>query len=435
MKFFGELMYKLNIKELGCFDVAVCGGGIAGVCAAISSARQGAKTVLIERAGSLGGTLTEGFMPQILDADNKGGLVRELFSFLSEHSMSLARRGERVNSEGKRNPGPIVDTEGCKYFFDKLCCDSGVTVLFYSQAAAVRMNGRSIDSLLVVTECGNYTLSAKVYIDATGNGSLADLAGCEWKCGDPVEKRPSPTSTAICTVGMPENYDGTDSPEDKRSYSDMLLKYGIEVSSGLTSVKKMPTLLSWNMGVNFQYGVMPDDITSLSAATLEGRRESFEFVEAHKKIEGYEKLATVFTSSHIGVREGRRVFGEYRLCDDDILEGRRFPDAVCLVTFGVDVHRLKSDDTDECSRGYRTKPYHIPYRSLVARDCDNLLLAGRCISGDFYPHASYRVMGNMAATGEAAGYAAAESFKCGSLPRDYDGISVSRFMQARGYEI
>lgn len=432
---FGGLMYNLNAKELGCFDVAVCGGGIAGVCAAISSARQGAKTVLIERAGSLGGTLTEGFMPQILDADNKGGLVRELFSFLSEHSMSLARRGERVNSEGKRNPGPIVDTEGCKYFFDKLCCDSGVTVLFYSQAAAVRMNGRSIDSLLVVTECGNYTLSAKVYIDATGNGSLADLAGCEWECGDPVEKRPSPTSTAICTVGMPENYDGTDSPEDKRSYSDMLLKYGIEVSSGLTSVKKMPTLLSWNMGVNFQYGVMPDDITSLSAATLEGRRESFEFVEAHKKIEGYEKLATVFTSSHIGVREGRRVFGEYRLCDDDILEGRRFPDAVCLVTFGVDVHRLKSDDTDECSRGYRTKPYHIPYRSLVARDCDNLLLAGRCISGDFYPHASYRVMGNMAATGEAAGYAAAESFKCGSLPRDYDGISVSRFMQARGYEI
>lgn len=435
MNFFGGLMYNLNAKELGCFDVAVCGGGIAGVCAAISSARQGAKTVLIERAGSLGGTLTEGFMPQILDADNKGGLVRELFSFLSEHSMSLARRGERVNSEGKRNPGPIVDTEGCKYFFDKLCYDSGVTVLFYSQAAAVRMNGRSIDSLLVVTECGNYTLSAKVYIDATGNGSLADLAGCEWECGDPVEKRPSPTSTAICTVGMPENYDGTDSPEDKRIYSDMLLKYGIEVSSGLTSVKKMPTLLSWNMGVNFQYGVMPDDIASLSAATLEGRRESFEFVEAHKKIEGYEKLATVFTSSHIGVREGRRVFGEYRLCDDDILEGRRFPDAVCLVTFGVDVHRLKSDDTDECSRGYRTKPYHIPYRSLVARDCDNLLLAGRCISGDFYPHASYRVMGNMAATGEAAGYAAAESFKCGSLPRDYDGISVSRFMQARGYEI
>ena len=409
-------MYSFNSRELGYFDVAVCGGGIAGVCAAISSAKRGAKTVLIERAGSLGGTLTEGFMPQILDADNKGGLVKELFTFLNEHGMTLARRGDRTDADGRRIPGPIVDTEGCKYFFDKLCCESGVRVLFYSQAAAVRMKERSIDSLMVVTECGNYTLSAGVYIDATGNGALADLAGCTWECGDPIEKRPSPTSTSVCAVGMPQNYDGTDSPDDKRRYSDMLLKNGIEISAGLASVKKMPGLSSWNMGISFQY-------------------EAFEVIEAHKRIEGYERLSTVFTGSHIGIREGRRIFGEYRLTDEDILSGRRFDDAVCLVNFGVDVHRLKSDDTDECSRGYRTKPYHIPYRSLVARDCDNLLLAGRCISGDFYPHASYRVMGNMAATGEAAGYAAAESVKRGVLPRAYDGRDVCEFMKARGYEI
>ena len=428
-------MYNFNIKYLGNFDVAVCGGGIAGVCAAISSARAGARTLLIERSGSLGGTLTEGFIPLILDADNKGGIVKELFDFLDEHNMTVSRRGDRVDRDGKRIPGRMVDTEGCKYFFDKACAEAGVTVLFYSQAAAVKTDRNKITELLVVTECGNYSLRAEVYIDSTGNGLLADLAGCEWECGDPDEKKPSPTSMAICTVGMPSEYNGTDSVEDKVQYSKMLKESGIEISGGLATVKKLPSLSLWNMGMNFQYNVMPDDITSLSRAVLEGRCECFEVIEAHKKITGYENLSTAFTGSHIGIREGRRVFGEYRITDEDILVGRRFDDAVCLVTFGVDVHKLKTDDTDECLRGYKTKPYHIPYRALIPLGCDNLILVGRCISGDFYPHSSYRVMGNMAATGEAGGYAAAKCVMENLAPRDYDGRKVCEFMKKQGYEI
>ena len=428
-------MYNFNIKYLGNFDVAVCGGGIAGVCAAISSARAGARTLLIERSGSLGGTLTEGFIPLILDADNKGGIVKELFAFLDEHNMTVSRRGDRVDRDGKRIPGRMVDTEGCKYFFDKACAEAGVTVLFYSQAAAVKTDRNKITELLVVTECGNYSLRAEVYIDSTGNGLLADLAGCEWECGDPDEKKPSPTSMAICTVGMPSEYNGTDSVEDKVQYSKMLKESGIEISGGLATVKKLPSLSLWNMGMNFQYNVMPDDITSLSRAVLEGRCECFEVIEAHKKITRYENLSTAFTGSHIGIREGRRVFGEYRITDEDILVGRRFDDAVCLVTFGVDVHKLKTDDTDECLRGYKTKPYHIPYRALIPLGCDNLILVGRCISGDFYPHSSYRVMGNMAATGEAGGYAAAKCVMENLAPRDYDGRKVCEFMKKQGYEI
>ncbi len=135
------------------------------------------------------------------------------------------------------------------------------------------------------------------------------------------------------------------------------------------------------------------------------------------------------------VGEGRRIYGEYRITDEDILEGKRFEDGICLVTFGVDVHKLKSDDTTECKRGYRAIPYNIPYRALVPRDCKNLLLAGRCISGDFYPHSSYRVMGNMAATGEAAGFAAAKCAAAGISPRALDGKSVCEFMKTRRYEI
>lgn len=428
-------MFSVNARELGKYDVAVCGGGIAGSVAAISAARAGAGVVLIEKAGSLGGTLTEGFMPIILDSENKGGLVRELYDFLNEHGMTCARRGGVTDKDGKRVPGIMVDTEGCKYFLDEKCRECGVKVMFHSQVSAVEKNGNAIEKILLATECGNYSLSAKIFIDASGNGIISDMAGCSWECGDPFEKRPSPTSYSVCVVGMPEDYNGTETGDDKTAYSNMLREYGITVSAGQASVRKLPSLKTWTMGVNFQYDVMPDDIDSLSKAVLDGRKEAFEVIEKHKKIPGYEELYIAFTNSHIGVREGRRIYGEYRICDEDILEGRRFDDGICLVKFGVDVHKLKSDDTLDCKRGYRTKPYNIPYRALVAKECDNLMLAGRCISGDFYPHASYRVMGNMAATGEACGFAAAKCVKESLLPRDFDGKRAKEFMLSKGYEI
>lgn len=427
--------FTVEPRSLCQYDVVVCGGGIAGSCAAISAARAGASVALFEKAGCLGGTLTEGFMPIILDSDNKGGIVKELFAFLNEHNMTCTRYGSPTDGSGKRIPGFMVDTEGCKYFLDRAAVNAGVKVYFHSQVMAVNMRGNLIEELLVATECGNYSVKAGLFIDASGNGILADMAGCSWECGDPFEKRPSPASYGVCVVGMPEGYSGTEKGEDKTAYSNMLKDQGICISAGQASVRKLPSLKTWTMGINFQYDVMPDDIDSLTNAVLDGRKEVFEVIEKHKEIESYEDLYIAFTNSHIGIREGRRIYGEYRLTDDDIIEGRRFEDGICLVKFGVDVHKLKSDDTLDCKRGIHTKPYNIPYRCLVAKECDNLMLAGRCISGDFYPHASYRVMGNMAATGEAAGFAAANIAKEKILPRHFDGKRAKEYMLSKGYQI
>nr|MBQ4318581.1 FAD-dependent oxidoreductase [Clostridia bacterium] len=163
-------MFELKTKDLGKYDIAVCGAGIAGVSAAVAAARNGSNVILIEKAGSLGGTMTEGLMPLILDAKNKGGIVRDLYRFLDEHNMTCPRRGPRVDENGNRLKGELLDTEGAKYYFDKIATEAGVKIMYHSQVAALDMDGDLIKSILIVTECGNYTLSADIFIDATGNG-------------------------------------------------------------------------------------------------------------------------------------------------------------------------------------------------------------------------------------------------------------------------
>ena len=429
-------MYDLHPISLGEFDIAVFGGGISGTFAAVSAARGGAKVIIIERQGAFGGILTEGFVPRIMDSANKGGLVRELFSFLDERGMSAARSGKKDRETGKLLPGDLVDTEACKYFFDKILAEAGVKVLLYSQLAALDVDGERIKSALIVSELANYTLSAKMYIDATGNGTAAAMAGCKWDIGEPQTGAPHPVSMGSCVVGMPRDFKGTNTSEDKSAYAALLAKNGIFVSAEQATVVTLPTEKKWTFSVNFGYGVYPDDTEKLTECTVSGRRELFEVTEAHKQIPGYEDFTLAFTSSHIGIREGRRIYGEYRITDEDIISGRRFEDALCLVTMSVDVHKMKSDDSPtDYARGVKTKPYNIPYRALVPLGISNLLLAGRCISGDFYPHSSYRVMGNMAAVGEACGFAAALSLKEGVRPAALDGKTVSEYMVERGYAI
>ena len=177
-------MFTIKTKSLGHFDVAVSGGGIAGVCAAVSAARSGASVVLIERSGVLGGTLTEGFIPLLLDSDNKGGIVAELYDFLNEHSMTIAKRGERFDENGRLIPGRMVDTEGCKYFFDKTCREAGVTVVYERVKSLLIEDGtlsgvvtsegvRRADAVIVCTGGKSYPLTG-----SDGDGyRLAEQAG------------------------------------------------------------------------------------------------------------------------------------------------------------------------------------------------------------------------------------------------------------------
>jgi len=427
--------FQINAPLFGEYDVVVCGGGIAGFASAVSAAREGMKVALIEKGGYLGGTMTQGAILHLIDAANKGGIVKEMLDYLNSRQWTCPRKGERVDENGKKIPGFLIDIEGAKYYFDEVCTSLGIELLYYSRLCAVNTKDGKIEGLLISSDGGNFSVKGKIYIDATGNGNLAGMCGCRYECGEPQTGVMQSMSMCGVVVGYPDHINGVDSEQEKTEYHKMLEKYNVTTSGGQSGLVKMPALKAWVIGGNYEYNIRHDDIKAITDATIRGRKEIIDVVAKHSGIPGYEGMATVHTNDHIGVREGRRIYGQYRITLDDIIEGKRFDDGICLVKFIVDVHKLKKDDTLDNKRGIKTQPYNIPYRSLVPLDVDNMLLAGRCISGDFYPHASYRVMGNMAATGEAAGYAASICVKESILPKEVDGKKIRSFMDKKGYEL
>ena len=172
---------------------------------------------------------------------------------------------------------------------------------------------------------------------------------------------------------------------------------------------------------NHEYGVSATDADELTAATLRARAEVHQIINGLRSLGGpWRNLHLVATGSQIGVREGRRIHGRYLVSKEDLINGARHEDAVCRVTFGIDVHSTDPEQNKHYSpeNRTRTQPYDIPLRALIAKDIDGLLLAGRCISGDFWAHSSYRVTGNAVAMGQAAGVTAALAAKTVRLPHE-----------------
>ncbi|MCL4194404.1 MAG: FAD-dependent oxidoreductase, partial [Thermoguttaceae bacterium] len=199
--------------------------------------------------------------------------------------------------------------------------------------------------------------------------------------------------------------------------------------AGLDPSYAMPTLFQARdnlllVMINHEYGVKAFDAAAISEATVRARAEIFRIVRGLNTLGGaWEGMRVVATAEQIGVRDGRRIHGRYTVVKEDLVTGARHADGVARATFGVDIHAAdrESNRRQTISHGgFATRPYDIPLRALVARDVDGLMMAGRCISGDFIAHASYRVTGNAVAMGEAAGTVAAIAAKTKRLPHEVD---------------
>jgi hypothetical protein len=172
---------------------------------------------------------------------------------------------------------------------------------------------------------------------------------------------------------------------------------------------------------NHEYGVSAIDAQQLTDATIRARAEVNKIVDGLRNLGGiWKDIRLVSTGAQIGIREGRRINGRYRLSKEDIIKGATFNDAVCEVTYMADIHSLDHDRKGYTTDGIVVDPYQIPLRSLIAKDVDGLMMAGRCISGDFFAHASYRVTGNAVAMGEAAGVVSAIASLKDTLPHDVE---------------
>jgi hypothetical protein len=410
-------------------DVIVCGGGPAGVSAALSAARAGAKTRLLEVNGCLGGVWTSGLLSWILDASNKAGLMQEILARLQRRCAS-AKYGSSIG----------YDVEQMKLVLERMCAETGVKIQLHTRlVGAARNDSGRLELAVTESKSGRQAWSADLFVDATGDGDLAARAGCRFDYGREGSGQLQPLSLIALLVGIEPDgvakfVRGLAEPQGEKDPKSRLLeemkRAGVEPSYA------RPTLFYIREGLfclmaNHEYGISATDAAQITEATLRARAEVHRLVDGLRSLGGvWKDVQIVATPEHIGVREGRRIHGLYEVTTDDLIEGARHDDAVCRVTFPVDVHSTDPRKEKGIMReGVRAKPYDIPYRALIARDTDGLLMAGRCISGDFIAHSSYRVTGNAVAMGEAAGAAAAVAAKTKRLPQNVSWTEIQGALQ------
>lgn len=368
--------------------------------AAIASARQGAQTLLLERGGCLGGMWTGGLLGFTLDSGNKGGMLREFLT--------------RLEQLQKESGAPIYEAQ--KYLLEEMCCQAGVKTLLHTQVCACECAGGNIKTLSYINKSGLQTINPKMAVDATGDGDVAVMAGCGWDYGREEDGKAQPMSMIVVVSGLDEreaapyiSYPGRPFWEAREKVLELLKSIGASFSIGCPSFQKINDSLYY-LSANHEYGWRSDDGEAVTQATFHARKELFELTALLRQKGGpvFRNLTLAATPETIGVREGRRVHGLYTITKEDMLAGRQHADAVCKAAYWVDIHALAPEGGKGFDDGgIQAKPYDIPFRALLPKDCGNLVLAGRCISGDFYAHASYRVAGNMAPVGEAAGKMAA----------------------------
>lgn len=412
-------------------DVIVCGAGPAGIAAAITAARAGARVRLFEWRGCLGGIWTAGLLGYFLDFD-KPGLAKELRTKLDQRGAYTGNRASAFS----------YDPEALKLLLEEMCVEAGVEFQYHTRVAAAFKEGRQLTTIITDSKAGRQAWSAPVFIDTTGDGDLGALAGCTFDLGDPAYGDPNnafacpcqPLSlNALLIVRDPEalrefiRFGSPKPDENTNNEKKDRIRQIIESTNHFPSYSK-PTL--WHVKenlvfamLNHEYGVKPFDAAAVTRATVNARAEMNKMVEGLRKLGGpWEGIQLVATAEQIGVRDGRRIAGRFTVSKDDLVQGVRHDDAVARATFGVDIHATTADHNKNTAAthptGIKVKPYDIPLRALIARDVDGLMMAGRCISGDFISHSSYRVTGNAVAMGEAAGITAALAAKSNCQPHE-----------------
>ncbi len=409
----------------GSYDVVVVGAGSAGSAAAISSARLGARTLLVDRLPFLGGTSTavlDTFYAFYTPGERArrvvGGLGWEVAERLKADGMAF----ERPNTYGA-GTGVTYDPEVLKVVWERLAEDAQVDVLLHTWATGVELrDGRTV-AVRTWNKGGESVIQAGAIIDSSGDADLCAMAGVPYE-----DARSTPNLQSLSTIFRVANVDTEKASALPRA--ELWARMRRAAESGDYRLPRLEG--SWHRtphaGVITVHmtripNVDATDPEQLTRAEIEGRRQVREYHRfLRDKVPGFDRSVLVATSPAIGVRESRRVIGDYRLTRDDVLDARRFEDEIALCGAPIEDHAAGADT--RWTYVPESGVYGIPYRCLLPEGVEGMLVAGRCFSATHDAHASARSMATCMAMGQAAGTAAAMSVASQATPRSVERAAL-----------
>ncbi len=404
-------------------DVLVVGGGFAGVSAAIRAGRMGKKVMIIEHTGCFGGIGTSGmvncysrFIQKGTNALTNGGLFLEYLEASRKHLK-------------KDIYTDYFDGEWMKYYFDCELQKASVRVLLHTTVYDVKKQGKKITSVLAATMSGTVEIQAKSYVDATGDGTLAVLSGCDFFMGD--DNGNVQASTLIARFSdtcwdemLPRN-------EMKAKWRELTPSMNLKNKAQNLLLYTIPPKNTTSFNTTCLPVKDPTDPFALSKAMMDGREQIMELLEFCKNnLPGMENAGAVASGNLLGVRETRRIHCRYQLTAEDLTESKKFDDEIARGSYSMDIHL--PDGSIKMMRIPAGTYYTIPYRSLVAQRVENLLVAGRCIGATHEAIGAVRIMPIATCTGEAAGVAAALASETGGNVGNIDVKKLQETLKAGG---
>ncbi len=444
------------------WDVIVIGAGVSGCMAAIAAARNGAKTLLVDREGSLGGTMTNSLVgPMMTFHSFTDQVIRGQAQEVVDRLMAMkASPGHITDSTGYVATVTPFDHEALKLVLQRMVLESGARVLLHTLVEDVSMVEGTINSISIFNKNGRSALTAKLFIDCSGDADIASRSGAPCELGRPGDGlvQPATLMFKLTDVDLPalKSY-LADHPELARlgeagsdiyrhqdliavcAFDDLLQDWIVEHKLNLhrEHVLVFSTDHPDDVIVNMTrvQNMHPLDGWDLTRAELEAREQAcsiFEFLKMH--IPGFTKSRMINSSNRIGIRESRRIVGEYVLTEQDILANRRFEDAIARSAYPIDIHAPDASDGHLNIFLAKDAFYEIPYRCLLPQKVDNLLVAGRSISVTYEASASTRVSPTCMAFGQAAGTAAALCLQENVLPGELDAKKLrTKLVEQKAY--
>ena len=408
------------------YDLAVIGGGFAGVAAALAAARGGAKVLIVEKSNCLGGAavncLVNPFMPYWTEMDGKrvdlsAGIFKEIHDRLEHH-----------NAMSKES---FLEEE-LKYILNEMVAEANIDLLFHAYIFKVEKCDEHIASIVVATKSGEMHVEANYFIDATGDAQLAYLANCPTVLGRESDHLCQPM-TLCFRVG------NVDVEKFYASREKLKIAHAQSLAAGelinprediLVFKTPIHNVLHFNTTrVVKKNPTSPEEVTE---AEVLARRQVYEIYDFMKKhADGLEDSFLMMTAAEIGVRESRMIVGDYVLTEQDCRNCVKFEDAIAACNYDIDIHNPEGTGTSHYY--FPTGEYYtIPYRSLIPKGVSNMLVAGRCISSDHGAQASYRIMPVVCCIGEAAGSAVGLAVKQNCTVREVDVKELQNELKRNG---